>query len=129
MSLWIGRTNRTLSIRVYEHIYNILLGFKDHSVSLHFRRKHNRDPSGLLFWGIDTLISSWRDSNMVREISKSETRWIYLVDTFQAKGLNMELDLNCFIIIMVTLAYYPALSCNVFRCLWLQLELLKDFPF
>lgn len=33
---------------------------------------------------------------MVREIPKSETKWIYLTNTLQPAGLNVELDLNCF---------------------------------
>lgn len=53
--MYIGRTKRTLAKQVSEHIYNILIGFKDQSVSFHFRCKHNRDPSGLLFWGIEKL--------------------------------------------------------------------------
>lgn len=53
--MYIGRTKRTLGKRISEHIYNISIGYKDHSVSLHFRCKHNGNPAGLKFWGIDKI--------------------------------------------------------------------------
>lgn len=92
--MYLGRTKRTLKKRVSEHIYNIEIGYKDHSVSLHLKQFHGQDPSGLKFWSI---CPNWRGSNMVREISKSETRWIYLMNTLTPSGLNVELDVNCFI--------------------------------
>lgn len=36
-------------------------------------------------------------SNRVRDLSKLETQWIYSVDTLAPKGLNIDLDINCFI--------------------------------
>lgn len=95
--IYIGRTKRLLKIRIAEHIANIKIGFKDHNVSLHFKIHQNQDPSGLKFWGIDHLKPFWRGSNLVRELSKRETQWILLVDTLLPKGLNVDLDINCFI--------------------------------
>lgn len=77
--MYVGRTKRTLKKRISEHLYNISIGFKYHSVSLHFKNHHNQDPSGLKFWGIDCIHPNWRVSNLVREISKHETCWIYLM--------------------------------------------------
>lgn len=51
--LYIGRTKRALKVRIAEHIQNIKIGFKDHNVSLHVKLKHNQDPSGLKFWGVE----------------------------------------------------------------------------
>lgn len=76
---------------------NIKLGFKEHSVSLHFKLAHNQDPPGLQFWVIDRIKQVWRGSNIVRELSKRETHWIYNTDTLIPKGLNVELDIICFI--------------------------------
>lgn len=88
------QAKRTLAKRVSEHIYNITIGFKEHSLSLHFREKHNRN---LKFWVIDKLHPRWRGANMVQEISKRESHWIFLTNTLCPNGLNIELDLNCFI--------------------------------
>lgn len=93
----IGRTKRTLAKRVSEHIDNITIGYKDHSVSLHFREKHNRNHIGLKIWGIDKVRQRWRGANMVWEISKCETQWIFMTNTLSPNGLNIDLDLNCFI--------------------------------
>lgn len=95
--MYIGCTKRTLGKRVSEHIYNIKTGYREHSVSLHFREKHDRNPIGLKFWRVDKIHPKWRGANMVREISKSETKWIFLTNTPSPRGLNIELDLNCFI--------------------------------
>lgn len=95
--MYVGHTKRTLKKRISEHIHNIEIGFKDHGLSLHFKTHHNQDPSGLKCWGIDKIHPNWRGSNMVREISKSETRWIYLMYMLTPNGLNVELDVNCFI--------------------------------
>ena len=95
--MYIGRTKRTLTKRVSEHIYNITIGYKDHSVSLHFRDKHEKNPTGLKFWGIDRIDRNWRGANMVREISKRETQWLYWTNTLSPNGLNIDVDLNCFI--------------------------------
>lgn len=95
--MYIGRTKRTLTKRVSEHIYNIVIGYKDHSVSLQFRQKHGGDPTGLKFWGIDRVHPAWRGGNIVRELSKRETQWIFMTNTFCPNGMNIDLDLNCFI--------------------------------
>lgn len=68
--MYIGRTNSTLGKQVSERIHNITIDYKDHSVSLHFKRKHNFDPSGLKFWGVDRTYPSWRGFNRVRDLTK-----------------------------------------------------------
>lgn len=95
--MYFGRTKLTFAKKVCEHVYNILIGYKDHSVSLHFRQKHGRDPAGLKFWGIDKVHPAWRGGNIVRELSKCETQWIFLTNTLSPNGMNIDLDLNCFI--------------------------------
>lgn len=66
-------------------------------MSLHFKHHHNQDPSGLKFWGVDHLKPPWRGSNIVRDLSQRETQYIFMVDTLAPKGLNIDLDINCFI--------------------------------
>lgn len=93
----VGRTKRPLKKCIAEHINNIEIGFQYHSVSLHFKKHHNQDPSSLKFWGIDRIYTNWRGSNLVREIFKRESRWIYLMNTLTPSGLNVDPDVNCFI--------------------------------
>lgn len=97
--LYIERTKRLLRIRIVEHLANIKKGFEKHSVSLHFREKHNRDPTLLQFCGIDCVYTSWRGSNQMRDLSQRETRWVFLMKCLTPNGLNIELDLNCLLII------------------------------
>lgn len=50
---------------------------------------------------------------MVREISKSETRWIYLTNTLQPRGLIVELDLNRFISDYYSSSVFPNMAFNI----------------
>lgn len=54
---YIGRTSRTLTKCISEHITNIQNGYPKHSVSNHFRVAHNRNPAELTFYAIDMKIS------------------------------------------------------------------------
>lgn len=94
---YVGRTTRKLHIRIREHVTNIKNGFKKHSVSRHFRDHHNRDPSGMLFYGIDKIKGHWRGDNKKTKVSQNETRWIFQLDTLQPSGMNIDVDLNCFL--------------------------------
>lgn len=57
---YLGRATRCLFIRIVEHNDNIRKGFKQHSVSNHYRLKHNSDPTALSFFGIDRVYQHWR---------------------------------------------------------------------
>lgn len=94
---YIGRTTRPLHVRIREHINNIKNGFPKHSLSRHFLEVHNKNPKGLVFYGIDTIMGHWRGDNKKKKISQNETKWIYLLESLQPKGLNLDIDLNCFI--------------------------------
>lgn len=94
---YVGRTTRELRVRLREHVTNIKKGYKDHSLSNHFRVAHNRDPSLLTFSGIDRVHAHWRGGNLKRLISQNESSWIYKLGTSSPNGLNIEFDLNCFL--------------------------------
>lgn len=94
---YIGRTKRPLRVRIKEHVQNILNGYDKHSVSKHFLLHHNKDPTQLRFWGIEPYVRHWRGGHKVRTLSQLESKWIYTLDTFAPRGLNIEFDLNCFI--------------------------------
>ena len=94
---YVGRTKRPLKIRIKEHVVNIQNGFDKHSVSRHFDAVHNRDPSHLKFWGIAPYNRPWRGGHKVRSLSQLESKYIYNMDTFAPRGLNIEFDLNCFL--------------------------------
>lgn len=50
---YVGRTTRPLFVRIREHINNIKKGFSKHNLSRHFAEVQQRDPIGLIFYGID----------------------------------------------------------------------------
>lgn len=92
---YVGRTTRCLYKRINKHVYNISIGYKNHSVSKHFRMAHKRDPSKLQFYGfygIDRVKPHWRGDNMQIKVSKNETEWIYKLNTLYPIGLNIEID-------------------------------------
>lgn len=89
---YVGRRMRKLSIKIGEHIKNIKKGFRYHSVSNHFRIKHNRDPEHLKFYAIDKIDQHWRNLNL-----RNEIYWMFKLNNMKTNGLNVELDINCFI--------------------------------
>lgn len=94
---YVGRTSRSLAIRWREHIYNVKKGVLTHSLSAHYAEKHHSDPSSMIFCGIDVIKKHWRGNNLIRELSKLETSWIFHLNTSHPFGLNIELDINCFL--------------------------------
>lgn len=94
---YVGRTTRRLRIRLREHINNIKKGFRQHSLSNYFRIHHNKNPASLKFFGIDKIEKHWWGTNLRTAVSQNETKWIYQLGTMTPKGLNVELDINCFI--------------------------------
>ena len=94
---YVGRTTRPLKVRIREHVKNIRKGFPYHSLSKHFSEVHNSDPSQMIFYGIDTIQSHWRGGNRKLQISQNETEWIYRLGSLAPKGMNIDIDLNCYI--------------------------------
>ena len=94
---YVGRTKRPLQVRLNEHINNIRNGYTKHSVSKHYLLKHKKDPTNTLFLGIDKYDRQWRGSDLVRSISKLEMSWIHKVKCYTPFGLNIDVDVNCFI--------------------------------
>lgn len=91
---YVGRTTRPLCVRIREHINNIKKGFPKHNLSKHFDEFHQRDPSGLIFYGIDTIEDHWRGGSKKIQISQNETRWIHRLDSLVPRGLNVDIDLR-----------------------------------
>lgn len=94
---YIGRTKRELHVRLSEHVANIKRGFTKHNLSRHYAKYHNKKLQGTLFLAIDRVRPHWRGTNMVRSISRLETRWIFNMLSSRPQGLNVEWDINCFI--------------------------------
>lgn len=46
---------------------------------------------------VDCIKLDWRGSNIVKELPKRETKWIFHTDTLAPKGFNVELEINSFI--------------------------------
>lgn len=76
---------------------NIKKGVDTHSVPKHFKLKHNQDPSSLSFWGVEKVKPHWRGGNFRRFLSRRETVWIYETRVLHPGGLNVDIDLNCYI--------------------------------
>ena len=94
---YVGRTVRKFQVRVNEHIGNIRRGFREHSVSRHYREVHARDPSGTSFIAIDTLKPHWRGGSKRIAISKLEMSWIYRMKCLKPQGLNVDIEVNAFL--------------------------------
>ena len=94
---YVGRTKRPLHVRLNEHIANIRNGFEEHSVSKHYLLVHNCNPKDTVFLGIDKFTAHWRGSDLVRSISRSEMAWIHKIKCYTPYGLNIEVDVNCFL--------------------------------
>ena len=94
---YVGRTTRPLKVRIREHINRIKTGYDKHYLSRHFKEVHHKDPSGLIFYGIDLVKDNWRGGNKTTAISQNETSWIYRLGTLAPYGLNKDIDLNCFL--------------------------------
>lgn len=54
----------------------------------HFDEVHCRDPSGLIFYGIDLIKDNWRGGNKQTLVFQNETSWIYKLGSLVPKGLN-----------------------------------------
>lgn len=61
-------------------MYKISVMVFPKSVSKHFAQHHAKDPSGLKFWAIEKLKPHWRASHEIRELSKNESKWIFISD-------------------------------------------------
>ncbi|OCT70275.1 hypothetical protein XELAEV_18037196mg [Xenopus laevis] len=94
---YIGRTNRHLKIRIGEHMNNIKKGLMTHCVSAHFKVHHNPDPSLLKFIGIALKKTHWRGGDIVNAVLREETQWIHRLKTLTPQGLNIDIDLKCFL--------------------------------
>lgn len=74
---YVGTTTRPLYVRIREHINNIRKRFPKHNLSRHFQEVHQRDPTGLFFYGIDLIKDHWRGDNKRICVSQNEIEWIY----------------------------------------------------
>lgn len=94
---YVGRTIRTFTTRVTEHITKIKSGSIKHTVQRHYRQFHNRDPRGTEFLITDRFIAPWRGGASTRGVSRLETFWIYELQSHSPLGMNVEWDINAFI--------------------------------
>lgn len=94
-SMWEERN--ALCGNAFGSTYRILKKVFQNSVSPHFALHHDKDPALLKFWAIEKYKLHWWGSNKVRELSKSESKWIFEMGTLAHFGLNIDFDINCFI--------------------------------
>lgn len=55
-------------------------------LSRHFKEVHHRDPTGLIFYGIDKLKGHWQGDNKRIKVSQNEARWIYSLGSLHPGG-------------------------------------------
>ncbi|XP_041422161.1 uncharacterized protein LOC121394669 [Xenopus laevis] len=94
---YVGKTNRKLRDRIREHVNNIKKGNEKHTVSKHFRDSHGMNPAGLQYWGVEEVKKRWRGGDLVKTTLQCESRWIYSLETFTPKGLNVDINLRAFL--------------------------------
>lgn len=94
---YVGRTTRTFTKRVSEHISLIKSRDSKHSVPRHYKEVHNSDPTGSLFMIIDKYTPPWRGGALTRGVSRLEMFWIHELRSLYPRGMNVDLDINAFI--------------------------------
>lgn len=92
---YIGRTCRKLKTRIREHWRNIRLGILTHNLSTHY--KEYQKPEGSSFWVLEVVRPWWRGENTDLKLSRKEGEWIYKLNTLVPDGLNIDLELKCFL--------------------------------
>lgn len=94
---YIGRTKRPLKKRIAEHMANIRKGYMLHSVSRHYKERHNSDPSTLHFCALEKVHRGWRGGNHIYNMSRLESRRIFEFNSLIPRGLNAELEIFGFL--------------------------------
>lgn len=94
---YVGKTNRELRKCIREHVNNIKKGKENHRVSKHFKEQHKINPTGLTYWGIEVVKNQWRGGDLVKKTLQNESKWIYKLETYTPKGLNIDIHLRAFL--------------------------------
>lgn len=94
---YVGRTIRTFSVRVNEHIASIKKGRNNHSVPRCYLKHHNKNQLGTKFQIIGKCIPHWRGDSCLRGVLHLETFWIYQLKSYLPYGVNIDWDINAFI--------------------------------
>lgn len=94
---YIGRTTRTFTTRVGEHIALIKGRDPKHTVPKHYKQFHNSNPAGSQFVIIDKYVPPWRGGARIRGVSRLEMFWAHELQNFSPQGMNVEVDINAFI--------------------------------
>lgn len=83
-----------LYVRLAKHVGN---GGEKHNLSRNYAKYHYKNSKGTRFIALDKGSPHCRGTNMVRSISRLETRWIFDMKSYVPFGLNVDWDINCFI--------------------------------
>lgn len=93
---YIGKTSREFRRRIGEHIRDIRLK-NDKPIARHMRHFHPDNTLDIHFIGIDIVRRPERRGNWDVLILQREMEWIFRLDTVHPKGLNENINFNCFI--------------------------------
>ncbi|CAH2306489.1 Hypothetical predicted protein [Pelobates cultripes] len=94
---YVGRTKRILKVRLLEHLNNIRKRLTTHSVPTHCISCPLFSFKDFRCWGIERVHPFWRGGNRVQRLAQRETFWIHKLQTLSPKGLNIDIDLICFL--------------------------------
>lgn len=94
---YIGKTKRSLRIRIGEHIAGIKKKDDERPIPQHFAKFHNRDPKGLTVKGIYRLNLPARRGDFNTILLQKEKMWTYYLDSMVPEGLNTECSLQPFL--------------------------------
>lgn len=88
-----GGTKRPLKKHIAEHRANNRKDYRQHCMLLHYRMAHNRDHTGLQFWGIYCVYAHESDLIRLGISHKEKPSGFFVLNTLAPRGLNIELEL------------------------------------
>ncbi|XP_073516867.1 uncharacterized protein [Phyllobates terribilis] len=97
--VYVGQTSQELRRRVQQHASNIHLAEQDlrkgrtiSTVALHFLQFHSSSTNKLRVTGLQKMKPNPRNSDHTRDLLRTESRWIFTLDTVAPKGINEDLS-------------------------------------
>lgn len=101
--MYIGLTSRKLKIWVCEHCLDIQKAiqvsdaFTLKPLARHYKDFHGSNPKSSKVKGIDKISLGNRGGNLKKTLAQVESKWIFILNTTQPKGLNEVLSFAPFL--------------------------------
>ncbi|XP_073537706.1 uncharacterized protein [Phyllobates terribilis] len=102
--VYVGQTSQELRRRVQQHASNIHLAEQDlrkgrtiSTVALHFLQFHSSSTNKLRVTVLQKMKPNPRNSDHTRDLLRTESRWIFTLDTVAPKGINEDLSFTVYL--------------------------------